>query len=236
MLLIFCADETSHATCNGMMNALFAVMLWPTMLLAIMSTIVAQEPARSDSLLREYERLWKASDSLRIQAMLMRMEASKQRRTADDDILASMQSRLVAERALVRQGATKAGISVADSVTLMGLRVKPDTGTASFYANEFHGRPTSSGEKYNMNDLTCAHRWLPFGTRLRVTNVSNGRSVIVRVNDRGPWKHGRLVDVSKAAALQLDFVRTGTTTVIVDLAPAEDRDRESPDATTETAP
>lgn len=182
----------------------------------------AQTAAVADSLLREYERLWKASDSIRIHAMLLRMEAARTRKAvsaANDDILADLQSRARAERSRTKLATAKPGVSVADSVTLDNLRFTPDTGTASFYANEFHGRPTSSGERYNMNDLTCAHRWLPFGTRVRITNLDNGRSVVARVNDRGPWKHGRIVDVSKAAAAQLDFVRRGTTTVVVEIAP-----------------
>jgi len=68
-----------------------------------------------------------------------------------------------------------------------------------------------------MHDSTCAHRWLPFGTKLRVTNIANDRSVIVRVNDRGPWKHGRILDVSKAAAVALDMVRMGTARVRIEV-------------------
>ena len=71
---------------------------------------------------------------------------------------------------------------------------------ASYYADKFHGRPTASGEIFNMNDYTCAHKTLPFGTVLRVTNLANGRSVNVRVNDRGPFVAGREIDLSKAAA------------------------------------
>jgi rare lipoprotein A len=106
-------------------------------------------------------------------------------------------------------------MSIADTVTALGMTSKADTGQASFYAAEFHGKKTSSGERYDMDDFTCAHRWLPFGTRLRVTNISNGKSVVVRVNDRGPWKHKRIIDVSKAAAKELDMVRSGTAKVEV---------------------
>ena len=85
--------------------------------------------------------------------------------------------------------------------------------TASFYADKFHGRKTASGEKFNMYDYTAAHKTLPFGTVLRVTNLSNGKSVNVRVNDRGPFAKGREIDVSKAAAKELDMIEEGTATV-----------------------
>lgn len=68
-----------------------------------------------------------------------------------------------------------------------------------------------------MHDKTCAHRWLPFGTMLRVTNLKNDKRVVVRVNDRGPWKHGRLLDVSKAAAIDLDMIRDGTARVRIEV-------------------
>ncbi|MEQ8822031.1 MAG: septal ring lytic transglycosylase RlpA family protein [Sumerlaeia bacterium] len=72
-------------------------------------------------------------------------------------------------------------------------------GTASWYADPFTGRPTASGERFNPNDLTAAHAHYPFGTRLKVTNLDNGKSVIVRVNDRFPGTKGRVIDLSKAA-------------------------------------
>jgi len=81
--------------------------------------------------------------------------------------------------------------------------------TASWYGPEFHGRPTASGEIFNMYDLTCAHRTLPFGTRLRVTNPENGRSVIVTVNDRGPFVRGRDLDLSYGAARAIGLVEKG---------------------------
>jgi rare lipoprotein A len=85
--------------------------------------------------------------------------------------------------------------------------------TASFYADKFHGRKTASGEKFNMYDYTAAHKTLPFGTVLKVTNLANGKSVNVRVNDRGPFAKGREIDVSKAAAKELDMIDEGTATV-----------------------
>lgn len=76
-------------------------------------------------------------------------------------------------------------------------------GVASFYAGKFHGRKTASGEIYDQNEMTCAHRTLPFGTKLEVTNPSNGQTVNVVVNDRGPYKKNRVLDLSKAAAHKL---------------------------------
>ena len=83
------------------------------------------------------------------------------------------------------------------------------TGTASWYGRAHHGRKTASGEPYDMSDMTAAHRSLPIGTRVRVTNVANGRSVVVRVNDRGPFVDGRIIDVSHAAARALEALGAG---------------------------
>jgi len=91
--------------------------------------------------------------------------------------------------------------------------VAEETGIASYYAHEFHGRTAASGETYDENELTAAHRTLAFGTRVRVTNLANDRSVVVRVNDRGPFVQGRVIDVSYAAARSLDFIDEGLTTV-----------------------
>jgi len=87
-------------------------------------------------------------------------------------------------------------------------------GIASFYTE---GTQTASGEKFNTNDLTAAHPTLPFGTRLRVTNVASGRSVTVRINDRGPYVAGRVVDVSYAAAETLGMVGGGVAKVKLDV-------------------
>jgi rare lipoprotein A len=86
-------------------------------------------------------------------------------------------------------------------------------GVASYYAEDFHGKLTSNGETYDMNGLTAAHRTFPFGTKVRVTNLENGKSVIVRINDRGPFKEGRIIDLSRGAAEQIDLIPTGTTRV-----------------------
>ncbi|HUL42886.1 MAG TPA: septal ring lytic transglycosylase RlpA family protein [Bacteroidota bacterium] len=85
-----------------------------------------------------------------------------------------------------------------------------EEGVASYYADEFNGRMTSSGEKYDMNQMTAAHRTLPFNTRVRVTNESSGQSVVVRINDRGPFKGDRIIDLSLAAAKAISLITTGT--------------------------
>ena len=93
-------------------------------------------------------------------------------------------------------------------------------GQASWYGRNHHGKRTASGERFNQNSLTAAHRTLPFGTELRVTNLSNEKSVIVRVNDRGPYGRGRIIDVSRQAAEALGMVSTGTARVRLEsLAP-----------------
>ncbi len=82
-------------------------------------------------------------------------------------------------------------------------------GIASWYGGIFQGRKTASGEIYDENQLTACHHTLPFGTRVRVTNLTNGRSVVVRINDRGTLEPGRIIDLSEAAAAQLHMVRHG---------------------------
>ena len=86
-------------------------------------------------------------------------------------------------------------------------------GKASYYASRLHGRRTASGERLNNTDLTGAHRELPFGSRVRVTNLANQRSVVVRINDRGPHGGGRIIDVSRKAAEQIGMLRSGTARV-----------------------
>lgn len=82
----------------------------------------------------------------------------------------------------------------------LSLQAKTLTGMASWYGKQHHGRKTASGVKFNMNGLTSAHKTMPFGTMIQVTNLSNGLSVIVKVTDRGPFIKGRILDLSKKAA------------------------------------
>ena len=90
-------------------------------------------------------------------------------------------------------------------------------GLASFYGEEFQGYRTASGQLYDMNKLTAAHRRLPIGARLKVTNLENNRQVIVTVNDRGPYKRGRIIDLSREAALRLDMVNKGVAKVKIEV-------------------
>ena len=92
-------------------------------------------------------------------------------------------------------------------------------GTASYYGRELAGNRTASGERFDPHGFTAAHRTLPLGTKLRVTNVANGRSVIVRVNDRGPFVGKRVIDVSLGAAREIQMVRSGTAQVRLELVP-----------------
>ena len=92
-----------------------------------------------------------------------------------------------------------------------------EEGIASFYADSFHGSQTASGETYNKRAMTAAHRTLSFDTTVKVTNVENGRSVKVRINDRGPHIEGRIIDLSGAAARKLRMTETGTAKVRLEI-------------------
>jgi rare lipoprotein A len=91
------------------------------------------------------------------------------------------------------------------------------SGTASYYGRRFHGRRTANGERFDMNALTAAHRTLPFGSLVRVTNPASGKSVTVRINDRGPFSKGRVIDVSRAAAKELGLIQRGHGSVELEL-------------------
>jgi len=91
------------------------------------------------------------------------------------------------------------------------------SGMASWYGPGFHGNRSASGEVFNQNALTAAHRTLPFGTQVRVTNLNNGQSVVVRINDRGPFSGGRIIDLSRGAASEIGMVSSGTARVRVEV-------------------
>jgi len=91
------------------------------------------------------------------------------------------------------------------------------SGTASWYGKQFHGRKTASGERFNSNALTAAHPVLPFGTIVRVTNLRNGRSVDVRINDRGPHTKKRIIDISQAAAKKIGMIESGVARVSLEI-------------------
>ncbi len=101
-------------------------------------------------------------------------------------------------------------------------------GVASYYADEFNGRQTSNGETYDMNEMTAAHQTLPFNTRVRVTNIENGRTVIVRINDRGPFKDDRIIDLSLAAAKSLELIGPGTAKVRLEVIELGDISNKKP--------
>jgi peptidoglycan lytic transglycosylase len=92
-------------------------------------------------------------------------------------------------------------------------------GWASYYGTAHHGRRTASGMRFDEHQLTAAHRSLPFGTMVRVTNLDNGRQVTVTINDRGPFKKKRVIDVSSRAARELGFLRAGTARVRIEVDP-----------------
>ena len=91
------------------------------------------------------------------------------------------------------------------------------TGNASFYGGKWHGRKTANGEIFDTYKLTAAHKTLPFGTRVRVTNLSNGKSVIVRINNRGPYSKGRVIDLSQAAFSKIENMSKGVTKVKLEI-------------------
>ncbi len=92
------------------------------------------------------------------------------------------------------------------------------SGKASFYAQQHHGKLTANGERFDQHSLTAAHRTLPFGTRVRVINTRNGKSVVVRINDRGPFVRGRVIDLSKAAFQSIASTRSGVIRVRLERA------------------
>lgn len=97
--------------------------------------------------------------------------------------------------------------------SLAGKKAYTEEGLASWYGKKFQGKKTASGEKFDMHKLTAAHRTLPFGTRVKVTRIDNGKNVVVKINDRGPFVEGRIIDLSKAAAKKLDMINTGVARV-----------------------
>jgi rare lipoprotein A len=119
-------------------------------------------------------------------------------------------------------------LAVQGEADLAGARSRPQTqgafqqvGIASWYGPGFHGRRTASGEIFDQYGLTAAHRKLPLGTEVKVTNLENGRSILVEINDRGPYVKGRVIDLSKAAARRLGIVKVGLGRVRVEATPRQ---------------
>ncbi len=123
---------------------------------------------------------------------------------------ACAQSALMQKADFAQPRGAKASVEPAEATTNRAASY----GVASYYSE---GHSTASGERFDPRQMTAAHRTLPFGTKLRVTNVKSGHSVVVRVNDRGPFVHGRLVDISYAAAREIDLVGAGTAKVKVEV-------------------
>ncbi len=130
---------------------------------------------------------------------------------------------LVALPASAQQKRWDGSVKIGRPYEVSGVRYVPaddrnyqNMGTASWYGDKFHGRPTSSGELYDMHDLTAAHRTLPMPSFIKVTNLDNGKSVVLRVNDRGPFHSNRIIDVSRKGAEELGFIGKGTALVKVE--------------------
>lgn len=102
----------------------------------------------------------------------------------------------------------------------LGRAAAFEVGTASWYGGKFQGRKTANGEKFDTNKFTAAHRTLPFHTEVKVTNLENGKTTIVRINDRGPFVRGRIIDLSRAAAKELDMIHSGTAKVRIEIIDA----------------
>jgi len=113
-------------------------------------------------------------------------------------------------------------LSILLYLSVASAMAQVQVGKASFYADKFEGSPTASGEKYRASRLTAAHKTLPFGTKVRVTNLANNESVVVTINDRGPFVEGRIIDVSKSAAERLSFFNQGTAEVKLEIVDATD--------------
>lgn len=108
-------------------------------------------------------------------------------------------------------------LAAPDTKKELGKLFMVTEGKASYYAHRFHGRLTANGERFNMHDLTAAHKSLPFGCMVRVTNLSNGKKVLVRINDRGPYIKGRIIDLSLKAAKEIDLLKKGVTNVRIEV-------------------
>jgi rare lipoprotein A len=160
-------------------------------LLSITSMIVAQSPARAETTASFSDRWWPESD-----------EPIKPIRVAVIYFSRSSPDAAVTARTEPPVGSVKQALQ------------RSGEGLASFYGSD---QQTANGERFNPRALTAAHRTLPFGTKVRVTNVRSGRSVTVRINDRGPFVHGRVIDVSQAAAEELGIVGRGIAKVKLDV-------------------
>lgn len=118
--------------------------------------------------------------------------------------------------------AAKGNTSPTTPVDPVDLSGAFQVGKASYYGHKFNGRPTASGEIFDMNGISAAHRELPLGTYIRVTHLGNGRSIVLKVNDRGPFIDGRILDLSLGAAKRLDMIEEGVAEVKIEIVKAID--------------
>lgn len=150
---------------------------------------------------------------------------------AETQFLVSGAKRMSGSTDLTKKTAgTEGKYKVGDPYKINGVWYYPkanfsynETGIASWYGPQFNGRPTANGETFDMNAISAAHRTLPLPSIVRVTNLSNGRSLKVRVNDRGPFAHGRIIDMSRRGAQLLGFEKAGTAKVRVEILSRESR-------------
>ena len=110
---------------------------------------------------------------------------------------------------------------IADKTALPSKLIQVVQGAASWYGPGFYGRTTANGESFRKGTLTAAHRTLPFGTKVRVTNLNNGRSVVVRINDRGPFRYHRVIDLAHGAAQELQMMKAGEIPVRMEIVDQE---------------
>lgn len=125
-------------------------------------------------------------------------------------------------------GRPKLGAKIREALSPENWKEKPQQkqqGLSSWYGKQFHGKKTASGELFDMHAMTAAHRTLPLQTYVRVTNIANGRQVVVRINDRGPRLHSRIIDLSQAAAQALGFSKKGLARVEVEVLGKEELEK-----------
>lgn len=189
--------------------------------------VAARDQARADSLARvqtvadSLDRVARNAALLRVIDRARAAAAARRAEVAADVARRDSLARRAHRREFVTDSLARAAF-LADSLAAVAAAERAaearrgrviGTGGASYYANRFAGRRTASGERYRPGALTAAHRTLRFGTRVRVTNLRNGRSVVVRINDRGPFHRRRVIDLSRAAAQRIGMIRSGTARV-----------------------
>lgn len=141
----------------------------------------------------------------------------RHRRSARNERLALMKKTLISSALIAAMHLLGTDAKAAD------VHGNAQAGKASYYHDRFNGRRTASGAPYNKHDLSAAHRTLPLGTRVRVTDAHSGRSVVVRINDRGPYARGRVIDLSRAAASEIGLIAKGVGKVQLEVLGASEK-------------